>query len=96
MSGIQEILLLVIIVLAIFFIPRMLAKPEPKQQAKPAVELTGKLRLAIAASTVWPALMAAYLQPWHKDLVLFLYLGFGPVVLGWGAFWIITGFRRKR
>ena len=96
MSGISEILVLVIIVLAIFFIPRMMARPEPKQQAKPSVELTGKLRLAIAASVVWPALTAAFLQPWRKDLVLFLYLGFGPVLLGWAAFWIIAGYRRKR
>ena len=95
MSGISEILVLVIIVLAIFFIPRMMAKPEDKRPVKPAVELTGKLRLAIAASVIWPALIAAYLQPWQKDLVLFLYLGIGPVILGWGAFWIITGFRRK-
>ena len=96
MSGISEILVLVIIVLAIFFIPRMLAKPEAQRPAKPAVELSGRLRLAIAASVIWPALIAAYLQPWQKDLVLFLYLGIGPVILGWGAFWIITGFRRSR
>lgn len=96
MSGISEILVLVIIVLAIFFIPRMMAKPDARRPARPKVELTGKMRLAIGASFVWPALMAAYLQPWHKDLVLFLYLGLGPVLLGWGAFWIITGFRRNR
>ena len=96
MSGISEILVLVLIVLAIFFIPRVMAKPEARRPAKPAVELTGKLRLAIAASVVWPAIIAAFLQPWRKDLVLFLYLGFGPVLIGWGAFWIMTGFRRKR
>jgi len=95
-SGISEILVLVIIILVIFFIPRMMAKPEVRRPAKPAVELTGRLRLAIGASIVWPALMAAYLQPWQKDLVPFLYLGLGPVLLGWGAFWVITGFRRNR
>ena len=96
MSGISEILVLVIIVLVIFFIPRMLAKSEAQRPAKPPVELSGKLRLAIAASIVWPALVAAFIQPWREDLVLFLYFGLGPVLLGWGAFWIITGFRRYR
>ena len=95
MSGIQEILVLVIIILAIFFLPRIMSKQTAQKMAKPAFVLTGKLRLAIAASVIWPALMAAFLKPWQKDLVLFLYIGIGPVFLAWAIFWVFTGFRNR-
>jgi hypothetical protein len=57
--------------------------------------LSGKMRLAIAASILWPAVMAVIMEPWKKDLFPFLYLGLGPVVLVWIIFWIYTGFRNK-
>jgi hypothetical protein len=94
-SGIQEILVLVIIILAIFFLPRMMNKQTAQKMAEPAFVLTGKLRLAIAASVIWPALMAAFLRPWQKDLALFLYIGIGPVFLAWAIFWVFTGFRNR-
>ena len=95
MSGIQEILVLVIIILAIFFLPRMMSKQTAQKMARPAFVLTGKLRLAIAASVIWPALMAAFLKPWQKDLALFFYIGIGPVFLAWAIFWVFTGFRNR-
>jgi hypothetical protein len=96
-SGIQEILVLVIIILAIFILPRILNRGQMKQavEAKPVVVLSGKMRLAVAASFLWPAVIAALVQPWKGDLILFLYLGLGPVAVVWGSYWVITGFRKK-
>ena len=96
-SGIQEILVLVAIILGILFLPRILNRGQEKNPAasKPAVVLSGKMRLAIAASILWPAAMAAFIQPWKEDLFPFLYIGLGPVAVCWMIFWIYTGFLRK-
>jgi hypothetical protein len=96
-SGIQEILVLVIIVLGILFLPRILNRGQARQAvaANPLVVLTGRMRLAIAASVLWPALIAAFMQPWKQDLFQYLYLGPGPVAVVWVAYWVLTGFRRK-
>ncbi len=96
-SGIQEILVLVIIVLGILFLPRILNRGQERQTvaAKPLVVLTGRMRLAIAASVLWPALIAAFIQPWKQDLFPYLYLGLGPVAVVWVVYWVLTGFKKK-
>jgi len=96
-SGIQEILVLVIIILGILFLPRILNRGQGKQGSKdkPVVVLSGRMRLAIAASVLWPALIAAFLQPWNQDLYPYLYLGPGPVAVCWLFFWVLTGFRKR-
>jgi hypothetical protein len=96
-SGIQEILVLVIIILALFFLPRILSRGQEKQAAvrKPMIMLSGKIRLAVAASVLWPAVVAAFIQPWKGNLILFLYLGLGPVAVVWGSYWVFIGFRKK-
>ena len=96
-SGIQEILVLVIIILGILFVPRMLSRGNENRrvEARPSIALTGKMRLAIAASVIWPALVAAFMQPWKQDLIRYLYLGLGPVAVAWIVYWVITGFRRR-
>ena len=96
-SGIQEILVLVIIILGILFLPRILNRGQEKKPAvpRPAIVVSGKIRLAIAASVLWPAVMAAYIQPWEKDLFRYLYLGVGPVAFIWIIYWVVTGFRKK-
>ena len=97
-SGIQEILVLVAIILGILFLPRILNRGQETKKAaasKSAVVLSGKMRLSIAASILWPAVVAAFMQPWKNDLIPFLYIGLGPVLLGWIIFWVYTGFIRK-
>ena len=96
-SGIQEILVLVAIILGILFLPRILNRGQEKKPAasKPAVVLSGKMRMAVAASALWPAAIAALMQPWKNDLFPFLYIGLGPVILGWIIFWVYTGSIRK-
>ena len=101
-SGIQEILVLVIIILLIFFIPRVLSRQQPSSQATPAVprtriRFTGRLRLAVVASFLWPLITAAYLQPWQlPNLSNYFFIGIGPVLLGWAVAWIFAGYRKKR
>ena len=96
-SGIQEILVLIIIILGILLLPRILNRGREKQTAdtKPIVVLTGKLRLAIAASVIWPALIAAFMQPWKQDLIAYLYWGPVPVAIIWITYWVVTGFKKK-
>ena len=96
-SGIQEILVLVIIILGILFLPRILHRggEKPSAPVKPAVHLTGRMRLGIAASVLWPALVAAFMQPWKQGLFPYLYIGLGPVAAVWLIYWVFTGFKEK-
>ena len=96
-SGIQEILVLVIIILGILFLPRILHRGQEARPVavKPAPGLSGRMRLALAASVLWPALTAAYLQPWKQDFLKFLYSGPGPVLFFWILYWVITGFKKN-
>ena len=96
-SGIQEILVLVIIVLGILFLPRILNRGRENAPVirKPPLVLSGKMRLAITASVLWPGVIAALMQPWKNDLYDYLYLGFGPVAGLWLIYWVLVGFRKK-
>ena len=96
-SGIQEILVLVIIILGILFLPKILNRGQENRPAvpRPAVVISGKMRLIIAASVLWPAVMAAFMQPWEKELFRYLYLGVGPVAFIWILYWVLTGFRKR-
>ena len=94
MSGFQEILLVAVILLGILFVPRMLPRKGVQTSTRPAIVISRNLRVAIAASVIYPAIAAAFLQPWRKDLILFLYAGLGPVLLGWLLYWVFSG-RKK-
>jgi hypothetical protein len=100
-SGINELLVLVIIILAIFFIPRLLTQGDRNKSSRPMPIksipiLSGRLRLAIFVSILWIFLTTIYFQPWRRDFVVFLSSAMGPVLVGWGAYWVITGFKRKK
>ena len=96
-SGIQEILVLVIIILGILFLPRILNRSPETQapKAKPVFSLSGRMRVALAASILWPALIAAFMQPWNQDFITYLYVGPSPVLLLWILYWVITGFKKN-
>ena len=97
MTGIQEILILIIIVVGLIYLPRMRGKNEASDVriAIPITPLSGTMRLAIVASLIWPLVAAFFLKPWKADFLMFLYAGLGPVILGWSIRWIVVGFRRK-
>jgi hypothetical protein len=96
MPGYQEILIISAIVVGVIFIPRMMAprKPAPKL-IRARKRLSGRWRLAIALSIVYPLMVAAITQPWHRNPADFGYIGLGPVLLGWLVYWVLLGFRRK-
>ena len=101
MSGIQEILVIVVILLGIFFIPRITRQGQNVAAPRTAFLsasrfLSGPMRLAIVTSVVWPLLAAAYYKPWQNEPLSFFYIGAGPVAAAWSVYWIVTGYRKKR
>jgi hypothetical protein len=98
LSGVTEILLIVAIVVAVFLLPRMMAKNPDKdlKPSNPGFSIPGRMRLAIVLSFLWPALVALFLKPWNNHWVAFLYVALGPVALSWGIWWIWWGFRKER
>ena len=96
MSGVNEILIIAAIIAGIFFVPRMMPSANRQVQvSKLKIVLSGKIRFAIAMSIVYPLVVAAYLQPWKKDLQLFLYVGIGPVALYWLMKWVFAGIKER-
>lgn len=94
----MEILLIVAIVLGIFMLPRLMTrKPESDLQLRlQGYRFTGRMRFAIVASLLWPAIVAFFLEPWEGHWPLFFYVAAGPVALLWGIYWVLSGFRKER
>jgi len=94
----QEILVLIVVALAIFALPRMMGKqsePVPVRAVnRPA--LTGRIRLAILTTLLWILGSAAVLEPWQRDVQPFLFAGLAPPAVLWGAAWVWLGYRKYR
>jgi len=101
-AGSQEILVLIIIAVLLFVLPRLLSRnqsrrPTDRTFVHSLSGLSGRMRLAIIASLLWPLFVAAYLKPWTAATMdAVLYIGMGPVILGWSIRWVISGFRKHR
>jgi hypothetical protein len=96
MPGFQEILIISAIVVGVIFIPRVMEQKRPSVRlVRSPKRLTGRWRLAIALSIVYPLSVAAVMQPWRGAPFGYLYLGLGPVLLGWLLFWVFRGFSRR-
>ena len=96
MSGLQEILVIVLVIAFILFLPRWTGRGTKKTSAKPLQTLSGKLRLAVIASVIWLMLWATYFKPWTGEILAFTLVGLCPVIIGWGALWVIDGFKKKQ
>jgi hypothetical protein len=98
-SGVQEVLLIVLIVSGLFLLPRLM-KPRPAPPStnlrRPAVRVTWPLRLAIVLSILWPTAWAFHLKPWQDTLIPFAVIGMGPVIVGWALSWVVAGMRNKQ
>jgi hypothetical protein len=91
-----EILLCVAIVVVVFLLPGMMRK-KPNRNLTPTVhkiKISGRMRLAIVSSLLWPALVALFLRPWNSHGDDFLFVALGPVALIWGIGWVWWGFRK--
>ena len=92
-SGIQEILVIVLIIVVIILGPRMLNRARDNDDRsspadQPRLKLSRPLRLAVVLSVIWLAAAAATFQPWKSDPSPFLLVGISPVVILWGVLWI--------
>jgi hypothetical protein len=99
-SGMNEILIIAAIVLALIFIPRLNAtrkagRPGVSSVVPSGIALSGRQRLAILATLIWLFFWAAYYEPWHKEWKLFVYIGAGPVFVLWGTIWALKGAQRN-
>jgi hypothetical protein len=95
-TGLQEILLIVLLILAVLFLPRLLGGGTKKASGKNRIAISGWARLAIVFSVIWVLVWATYLKPWNGELLSFTLFGLCPPILAWGAFWIIAGFRKNQ
>jgi hypothetical protein len=98
MSGFQEILVIVLILLGVLYFPRRGGREGGggMRRADRPLTMPGRLRLAIVVSVLWPVAVAFYLKPWEGDPLLFAGVGLLPVAGGWAAAWVIRGYRRYR
>lgn len=94
MSGIQEILVVLVVILILFYLPQRTGGNRTQKTGGLSGALSGKVRLALLISFVWLACTAYFLPPWEERIFPFLYLGIGPIVLGWGISWVFFGFRK--
>jgi hypothetical protein len=98
-SGIQEILIIVLIISGIFLVPRMMTpRPAPRKvvMRRGPLKLSWVLRLAVILSTLWPVACALYFRPWQQNLIPFAAVGIGPVAVGWSIKWVLAGIKNKR
>jgi hypothetical protein len=49
----------------------------------------------VFVSLVWLVVAALWLKPWQGSIVLFASLGAVPILIFWGAVWVVTGFHRR-
>ena len=97
LTGISEILLLILLVSCIFILPRMFqGKSTQKKEDGRAIlkRLPAKTRGLIVVSIAYPLFMALYLKPWQGNGVVFVSYGIFPVFLIWAMVWIFSG-RKK-
>ena len=96
MAGINEILVLVLLVTCILILPRLFkGKPVRKTSSfKKVKKFTAKMRFGIILTIMYPLFMALYLKPWDGALIPYISYGIIPVFLGWAVVWILAG-RKK-
>jgi hypothetical protein len=98
LSGIKEILIIVIVLLALFFVPRLLRKrttgPSKMQQAQDIKHSNaGLMRLGLFLSVSWIVLAFILLNPFSGSWMPFVAGGVLPVAIGWGIRWVALGFK---
>ena len=89
MTGVSEILVLILLISGILILPRMF-KPAPKQVKSKKKTLSKAKRAGIVLSVLIPITTALGFKPWSGNLVLFVCSGILPVVLAWAIVWILA------
>jgi Ca2+/H+ antiporter len=95
LTGISEILVLVLLITCILILPRLFKGDHEKKAPSISLKkLPLKLRVAIILTLLYPVGMALYLKPWDQNPILYLSWGIMPVVFVWAIIWILAG-RKK-
>jgi len=94
-SGIQEILVVIFILLVILYLPKRTMRNGGQVLAKSNTPVPFRVRLAIVISLVWLATAAGVVHMLARDWTLFGYFGAAPVLLAWGIAWVAAGRRRR-
>ncbi len=93
MTGISEILVLILLILCILIIPRMIT-PNPPGKMKKARQSsrvsTMKMRSAIVLSAAVIIISALWTKPWQGHISMFIVTGILPVASGWSLIWIFS------
>ena len=96
MAGIQEILTIVLILMAIIILPRIInSRKTITHTTRKKIRLTGRIRMGIVISIMVPVTAALLLKPWQHNMVSFIATGIIPVATGWAVFWIFSGFKKS-
>ena len=98
MTGITEILVLVLMIACILILPRLFKGETDKKvsSAKKIKNLSAKFRFNIVLTLAYPVIMALYLKPWEDHLILFISYGVAPVILVWAIIWIMAGKKKRQ
>jgi len=90
LTGVSEILVLILLISGILILPRMF-KPAPvKTRIQKKTSLSKTKRAGIVLSVLIPIAAAMGFKPWSGNLVLFICIGIIPVVLAWAIVWILA------
>ncbi|MCA1794385.1 MAG: hypothetical protein ABR534_01605 [Desulfotignum sp.] len=90
MTGVSEILVLILLISGILILPRMLKPPPAGKAGKKMGRLSQKKRSAIVISIVFPVACALVIKPWEGHVLMFGAVGLVPVALGWAFYWILS------
>jgi Na+/H+ antiporter NhaD/arsenite permease-like protein len=97
-TGINEILVLVLLIACILILPRLFKKDSAKKvsASKKIKNLSAKIRFSIVLTLAYLIIAALYLKPWENNPIVYLSYGVVPVFLTWAIAWIVTGKKNKR
>lgn len=97
-TGINEILVLVLLIACIFILPRLFKKDSDRKvsSSKKIKNLSAKIRFSLVLTLTHPIVAALYLKPWENNPIVYLSYGVAPVFLFWAIAWIVAGKKNKR
>lgn len=90
MTGVSEILVLILLISCILILPRMF-KPQPAEDPKEKIaRIPRKKRAAIVASILYPVAVALVIKPWEGPVLKAAVIGLVPVALAWAVYWVVA------